>query len=276
MFFHRTAGTFARTNKDGSLPRPCALATLFAILIAWSLLLVSPAPVLADNAPGLKPILFSTPVAPDSVSYKYYSMIYTEAFKRLGYAFRMISYPVKRSLVAANAGQTDGDTGRIVEVKHGEHYNHIILVPESIGTSEAAIYSNNGTESFQGWDDLDRLRGSEAIIAYSRGYRVAEIHLLNHVDEENILTTSDALQSCRMLGAHRLDYVIEPRGLLESFMASGQCAGEDIHLAGVLHRSDVFPVLNIRYKDLAPELAGVLKEMKAEGLLEEYRIQANE
>jgi len=47
--------------------------------------------------------------------------------------------------------------------------------------------------------------------------------------------------------------------------------GSKVRIAGTMQTIPLYPYLHKRHSELAPQLAGAIKEMKAAGLIEEYR-----
>ena len=59
-----------------------------------------------------KTIVLGTGMPESMAQFSEIAGIYAEAFKRLGYGFRLLSLPGERSLVDANSGYTDGEALR--------------------------------------------------------------------------------------------------------------------------------------------------------------------
>ncbi len=91
-----------------------------AFIILSLLLVFSGIP---DNVSGGKSpvvenqtIVFTT-IFPQNVQFFHMmSDIYTEAFKRMGYGFKLISQPGERAMIDANEGIVDGEAGRIMNI----------------------------------------------------------------------------------------------------------------------------------------------------------------
>ncbi len=252
-----------------------AARSLFAALVtaACLLLFVSPPAASDPNAPTRKRIVFSTSFPEDMAQFDFYNKMYTEAFRRLDYDFKLVALPVMRSLVDADSGVTDGEIARIAAFKDNGAYPNLITVPEPIDTVKAEIYApaSNTESSFDSWESLAALRDSDVVIGHSRGFRAAELALRRYLNPKNIHTTASGEQSCRMLAGGRLDFIIEPDGVIDHLVAKGKCNGDAIRSIGVLGILPIFPVLNKRHADLAPKLARVIREMKDEGLLQSMR-----
>jgi hypothetical protein len=80
-----------------------------------------------------------------------------------------------------------------------------------------------------------------------------------------------------MLLTGRVDYFCEIDAALQSALRSPEFKGVTVRpLLTIGDRVVLYPYLSRKQAQLAPRLAAVLKEMKAEGLLERFRHQAAE
>lgn len=215
--------------------------------------------------PAPKTIVFSTPTPKNATGFQTYQRIYSMAFRRLGYDFRLEALPVRRSIASANSGVTDGDSGRIPQLAESGDYPNLIKVPETIGYAQVAVFATHSDLRFDSWESLQVLRGTKTLIGYSRGFKAVEIQLPRYLDERNMYTVTDALQGCRMLSAKRLNFVIEPRSVMEQLLRTKMCKADNIRLVGILETVPVYPYLNKKHAELAPKLAEVLHEMKKAG-----------
>lgn len=93
-----------------------------------------------DNVSGSKSpvvenqtIVFTTLYSQSRSFYHVMSDIYTEAFGRMGYGFKLISQPGERAMIDANKGIVDGEAGRIMSLDR-KQYPNLIRVPHDIVT----------------------------------------------------------------------------------------------------------------------------------------------
>ncbi|WP_147820591.1 substrate-binding periplasmic protein [Salidesulfovibrio onnuriiensis] len=212
-----------------------------------------------------KPVItFTTPTQLESAAARFFEDLYSEAFGRLGYGFKLLPRPTKRSLKDAESGEADGETARIDDPALEKQFPDLIRVDEPVGSMTLIVYTIDGPLRFDGWEDLSLL-GKDDLVGYPRGILAIEQHA-REFGHARVYITNSALQGCRMLTAGRLDYIISPRSLLRKLCSGSQgCDYSRLVEAGVLERIPTYPYLHRRHAALAPELARVLREMKADG-----------
>lgn len=238
---------------------------LLAFLIFVSLLLILSE--FSDTARGTeKPlqekqaIVFTT-VLPQNVAYfSELSAIYTEAFRKMGYGFKLISQPGERALVDANEGIVDGEAVRTINIDN-KKYPNLIRVPYAIIRVKFGAYSTDHSIKITGWGSLS---GKPYRVGILKGYKSFEQKLPLYVDETNIVTLHNFEQGMKMLLAKRMDIFIVGNLIEKSaFMQSG--AYKEIKCMGIVETELLYPWLHKRHKNLVRRLADTLKTMKSEG-----------
>jgi ABC-type amino acid transport substrate-binding protein len=235
------------------------------ILIFFSIIIISLGiygdAICSDNQPRLeKTIVFAT-IFPKSVSFfNEMSLIYTEAFKRLGYNFKLTNIPGERAMVDANSGALDGEAGRIAYLNSNQ-YPNLIRVGESILVMKDGAYSADTSITINGWESL---RGKGFKVGLIKGTKSIEQKLPQYVEKENIITLKDIEQCLKMLQARRIDIFITAT-LLEDSAPMKSGAYEEIKRVGIVEEKILYPWFNKRHKELVSQLADTLKAMKAEG-----------
>ena len=217
--------------------------------------------VCSENQPEPeKTIVFGTILA-ESFSYFHgISLIYSEAFKRLGYNFKLISLPGERSLVDADSGVVDGEATRIADLDL-DKYPNLIRVPEPIIVIKDGAYSTDSSIRINGWESL---RGKGYKVGLFKGIKSVEQKLPLYVDKKDIITLTGFEQSLKMLQTRRIDLFIAST-LLEESAPMNSPAYRDIKRVGIVEEKIAYPWLHKRHKALAPRLADTLKAMKADG-----------
>jgi len=204
----------------------------------------------------------------ESPSGKLYNLIYHEAFKRLGLEMEYRHLPPKRASVEADVGNIDGEVGRILA--YGEDHPNLVRVDEA-GISDAfCAFTMNHTISLDGWDSL---RNTPYKVEYQRGVFRPEQVLIKIVPSVNLSNITSLRQGLRKLTKGRTDVYIDSEAAVMGLLATAEFKNNGIQKAGVMEYVYYYAYLHIKHKDLAQKLAEVLKQMKAEGVVEQYHQQ---
>jgi polar amino acid transport system substrate-binding protein len=205
-------------------------------------------------------IVFTT-IYPQSLPFfSKLSAIYTEAFSRMGYGFKLMSQPGERAMIDANQGIVDGEAGRISSIDK-QKYANLIMVPYPIITMQDGAYSTDISIRINGWESL---RGKPYKVGLLKGIKSVEQKLPLYVDKTNILTLSDPEQCLKMLQAKRIDlFIVDTQIEDSSFMQSG--AYKDVKRVGIVEAKVLYPWLHRRHKNLVGRLAEMLKTLRSEG-----------
>jgi polar amino acid transport system substrate-binding protein len=177
------------------------------------------------------------------------------AFRRLGMDFKLVSLPSERSLTSANLGEVDGEGLRIGGLE--SKYPNLIQVSERYVRISFVGFAKDATINLDGgWESLKPHR-----VAFITGWKMFEANasgakVVNKVDKPE--------QLFQMLDAGRVDLALYTR-------ADGVALVRKLGLSSIapvspaLKDVDMYLYLNRKHADLAPRLAQVLKEMKADG-----------
>jgi polar amino acid transport system substrate-binding protein len=186
--------------------------------------------------------------------------IYSEAFKRLGYRFTLVSLPGERSLVDANSGVVDGEALRISHLD-SHKYPNLIQVLEPVKVLKDGAYAVDPSIKIDGWESL---RGKGYKVGIFKGIKSFEKKLPLYVKKENIIALSGFEQILKMLQARRIDIYIAATIMEESApMKSDKY--KDIVRVGIVEEKAGYPWLHKRHKKLLSPLADTLKAIKADG-----------
>ncbi len=199
--------------------------------------------------------------------YELAKAIYSEAFSRLGHRVRIISLPSERSLIETNAGNFDGEVSRVQGFDFENRYPNLMLVPEQLSTVNVAAFAVDPKAEFDGWPGLAR---SSDFIAYRRGDKIIEARLSRYADPSKIIPAKDLVHGARLLVSGRAAVLITSPEIFAGVLQMEEFRDAAIHRIGDMESVDAYPVLHIDHADLAPKLAGVLREMKRDGSY--YRI----
>ena len=238
----------------------CKFILLILSIIIISLGTYSDAICSENQEKPEKVIVFGTILAESFSSFHEISLIYSEAFRRLGYQFKLLSLPGERSLVDANSGVVDGEATRIAQLDL-DKYPNLLQVPEPIIVIKDGAYSADPSIKINGWESL---RGKGYKVGLFKGIKSVEQKLPLYVDKKDIITLTGFEQSLKMLQTRRIDLFIAST-LLEESAPMNSPAYRDIKRVGIVEEKIAYPWLHKRHKALAPRLADTLKAMKADG-----------
>lgn len=196
--------------------------------------------------------------------------IYTEAFKRLGIPMQANFYPLARRAALVDEGAIDGDAARV----HGFGAAHpnAVRVEESIMDFNFALFTAHPTLPLQRLDDL---AGSSLLAEYRRGILFCENSLKPLVPPERLSNVTSEQQGLKKLLAKRTDVYCELESVVKQGLASPELKGTTgIRKIITIGHLQTYPYFNRKRADLAPRMAATLKQMKAEGLIDTFRQQA--
>ena len=178
-----------------------------------------------------------------------------EAFRRVGAEFKLVSLPSERSLVAANAGEVDGEGLRVAGLN--EQYPKLVRVPERYVNISFVAFARDATISLdQGWDSLKPYR-----VGFITGWKLFEAQASGARIVHKVETAEQLFQ---MVDQGRIDIALYT-------LAGGVALARRMGLSAVapltptLRDTDMFLYLNKRHEALVPRVAKALREMKADG-----------
>ena len=252
--------------SDGRL-RNRGSCLLFAGLL---LLAVLPHPLVAE---ALRPFVMVTDQPETTYEGKWQRVAYQEAFRRLGVPLEVELMPTQRVSAMVDSGAVDGQFMRVPA--YGEAHPDQVRVDESIYEVRFAIWASNPALTLPRLNDL---AATNWIGVYRRGVELCQRLLSSLVPETRLSSIATEYDGLRMLLSGRVDFFCEIDAALLSALYSPEFKGVTSvrPLLPIGDRVVLYPYLYKTHADLAPRLAAVLKQMKAEGLLERYRQQARE
>jgi polar amino acid transport system substrate-binding protein len=179
----------------------------------------------------------------------------TEAFRRIGVDFKLVSLPSERSLHSANLGEVDGEGLRVAGLS--SQYPNLVQVPEHFVSVSFVAFARDATIRIdQGWGSLKPYS-----VAFITGWKMFETNattarIVNKVDKPE--------QMFRMLDGGRVDLALYTR-------ADGIALARSLGLSAIAPLSpslkdvDMYLYLNQKHAALVPRLAQALRGMKADG-----------
>ena len=205
-------------------------------------------------------VVFTTIFPPNMPFFSKMSATYTEAFRRLGYGFKLIGQPGERAMIDANQGIVDGEAGRIKNIDR-QRYANLIRVPQPIVTMQDGAYAIDDSIKIDGWESLV---GKPYKVGLLKGIKSVEQQLPLYVDNNQIVTLSGVEQCIKMLKAKRIDIFIVGTQIEDTvYMKNG--AYKEVKRVGIVETKVLYPWLHKRHQSLVQPLADTLKAMKSQG-----------
>jgi len=196
-------------------------------------------------------------------------LIYSEAFKRLGYKFVYKGYPTARVGVESKKGTIDGEINRVAS--YAEQRAYLIRVKESHFATKNLAFANTPGIKVDNWQSL---YNTNYKVEYRRGSKLYEKYLTKFVSAKNLSSISSSEQGLKRLILGRIDIFVEldhPAREILKALDPLLYPKEHVYQAGVLGSYPSYVYLRTRHKKLAWQLTATLKKMKQEGLIEQYK-----
>ncbi len=223
-----------------------------------------------ENPSALKEDTFviATFRAEDDYLGKWYKMIYAEIFKRLGMKFELRTFPPKRTSIEADAGNVDGEAAR--PYHYTDEHPNLIRVEESVvSVNFSAFAVQDSIPQLNGWESL---KGKDYRVEYRHGIKTTEDNLPNVVKKENLSTVTEQVPGLKKLISGRIDLFVDEESGILTLLKTPEFKDSRIRSAGLMESFPVYPYLHKKHALLAPKMAEIIKAMKEEGLIEQYRI----
>lgn len=226
---------------------------------------------LPTTSAGEKIVMVSHFSQENEILGKWLDLIYTEAFQRVGLEMEYTLYPYKRGDYLVDNGEVDGVLAR--PHNYAAQHPDLIRVEEAAPVDQLAAFAKDASMRLDGWESL---KDTPYSIEYPRGFVLAEINLPKLVKPEQISAADDLIQGLKKVAAGRTDMFLAPESILVQFLSTDEFKDSGIRKVGVMQEVPLYAFLQPIHKDLAIKLAEVLKQMKAEGLIEHYWKMAEE
>lgn len=134
-------------------------------------------------------------------------------------------------------------------------------------TIRYSAFAINSKISIDGWDSL---RETEYYVEAIHGYYNAEKMLSHVVKPERLSYVTSVEQALKKLLSGRTDIFIHLDQHVKKVLNTPAFKDTRITELGVMQELETYPFLHKKHVHLAPKLAAVLQQMKAEGLFERY------
>lgn len=242
--------------RDGRLP---GLLFLLLILLAGA----GPSPAMsAQNRPL---VTLAGPFSPDSFRGRWYQLLYTEAFDRLGRDFRYLQLPLRRATWMVRKGLIDGETGRVGSYLDAS--TRLRLVPVRLWTARVIAVSADPRLRVSSWRDLKNVAG---IIDYRSGVWILEQDLPRIIPANRLNTVARPEQGLERLMLGRSSLLVGIDAVVDRAWRRPDFRNAGLFRAGTLAELPIYPFLVKKDEALIGRLARVLKEMREQGLFQRY------
>lgn len=245
------------------MPHPVRLLLLLALAFTCSL-------VQGQTPPArTKPFVIAVDV--EGFGHRYSSRVFTEAFKRLGIPVEIEIYPLARRAALVAEGFIDGEASRVFS--YADAHPELVRVEESIIDFRFSLFTANPALRAKNLEDLP----ANAMVEFRRGIMLCENALKKTIPPERLSTVVGTDQGIKKLLAGRSDAYCDIDTFLNEALHSGEIQDPGkVRKLFEIASLPTYPYLFKKHVELAPRLAAVLKKMKAEGLLDRYRTEAEQ
>ena len=206
-----------------------------------------------------------------SATMKYTELVYTDAFYRLNIDFSYAVFPSIRASKMADLGRVDGEPGRVAA--YGQKHPNLIRIDESLGSIAISAYIHDPSININSWKDTQNQTYN---IEYYRGIAIAKQRLSQYVNDNWLTDSSSPSESLRKLLRGRIDIYIGTKELTTELLATAAFVNSNILITSTLEEFLFYGYLHKSHSDLAIKLAEIFRQMKSEGKLKDYQIQAKQ
>jgi len=219
--------------------------------------------------PGNKTLVMACAVSNDTYLGRVLDLVYREAFRRLGFEFEYRHYPAKRASLTADEGRVDGDLARVYA--YGQTHPELIRVEEAPFSDRFVAIATNPEIKLDGWESL---RGTTYRVEYLHGYQRAHDKLTEVVEPARLSALSNWRHGLKKLIRGRTDVFIDVENVIEPLLKQDEFQSANLVVVGVMEEITLHAYLHKKHAPLAAQLSAVLKDMKREGLIEQYTMLA--
>lgn len=216
-----------------------------------------------------RPFVLAADADPSLISYQWARLINEEAFRRMGFAVEIVNIPLARRNELLLADAIDGELSRTRA--YADTHLEMVRVEEAVMEYTFSLFTAQPDLQARTLEDLP----SGLLVEYRRGILICENALKKSIAPERLSTVANSEQGIRKLLAGRTDVFCD----IDTFVDQVRRAGDVPDVGKLRKLFDIasvpaYPYLFQKHAKLAPRMAAVLKQMKAEGLMESYRRQA--
>lgn len=242
---------------------------IFHMACAAALLLPGASALSQTVTAADKPFVWGVDGEPTNYGNRWVTLIYREAFRRLGIPVQFEHYSLARRAALVEEGVIDGETSRIYS--YGDSRPNLVRVEESLADLVFSFFTANPSLRLARIEDM---RGTGYRVEYRRGILLCETAVKGVVAAEQISDVLTQGQGLKKLIAGRTDLYCDLEVYVLQELQQPEFKGANVRKVVSIGKTvPTYPYVNKKHAELAPRLAAVLKQMKAEGLIEVYRKQ---
>lgn len=198
-----------------------------------------------------------------------FQLVADDAFGKLGYDVEIRNYPPLRASREADAGNVDGEAGRTSQ--YGDTHPALVRADEVIVVIRIAAFTTDPNIRLDGWDSL---KDTPYRIDYRSGYELTKVRLERTVPAARLTGVVDGQAGMQRLALGISDLYIDTNEFGQLMMDKMPERYGKVRVAGWMEQLPLYFYLHRRHAALAPRLAAVLRQMRADGALDRYVEQA--
>lgn len=233
-------------------------------LKAWFLLFVFHA---APAAAVDTPIIMGLPRTQNDYYGKLAIRVYDEIFHRLGLSWKFRSCVPTQCGKYITRGELDGELARASIYQR--QYPDLVQCDEPVFRITMAAFARKDIGPLNRREDF---RGHGYIISYVTGYYFFDYYLKGIVPEKDIRQVGHWREGISKLMHNQADIFIGVERTIQHEIMKHQYP---IHRVGQLASIDLYPYFNRKHKNLAKQMAKVIRKMKQEGEFQRLMRQAS-
>ncbi|WP_132703507.1 hypothetical protein [Reinekea marinisedimentorum] len=207
---------------------------------------------------------------PNSPTSDWLKRVYAELFRRIGVPLEVVYFPGQRANVAAQAGDIDGQFTRIYDYQ--KLFKDQLRINVPVIKLNTVAYARVEDNLFlpNGWSSFESLN---LRIDYVRGIVISDLNLKQWVAPENLTNSTDLREGLLKLKYNRTDVFVHGNIAVEPAL-DGEEYKDVLTAAGLMDVTLLYPYIHTRHFEYAPKMESALNQMKQEGLLLQYCIDA--
>jgi len=198
-----------------------------------------------------------------------FQLVAEDAFGKLGYDVEIRNYPPLRASREADAGNVDGEAGRTLQ--YGDAHPALVRADEVIVVVRIAAFTTDPALRLDGWDSL---KDKPLRIGYRSGYALSKMRLEHVVPASRLSSVVDGQVGMQRLALGLIDLYVDTNEFGQLMMEKMPDRYGKVRVAGWMEQLPLYFYLHRRHAALAPRLAAILREMRADGALDRYVEQA--
>jgi len=220
----------------------------------------------SDNSSDKVVLKVAFTLPPDHHLSKFFTLVYTEAFSRMDIDFQIEHLPPERASEYSDQGLVDGEINRVYS--YNETNSNLIRVEEPHMYIRFSAFSTDPELQLYGWESL---KNTEYRVEYRLGVKKSELMLPQYVSEDNLIIGYAVEDAIQHLMDNKTDLYVDVENTVEGYLHSTSF-NKDIEIfnSGMMEETTGHAFLHKKNSDLVPKLSDIIKDMKSEGLFDQY------